>query len=170
MFILNIHARELALTSNRKAKAHGHGELLLNSLNKILHDCLQYPSAIALDFRFLGQDIETVLKSSTSNIVDEDGLQTSSVCQENLVSGFGLSTEWTIIQRDILDIVAKLSKQSPVTVEQHTSFFRLGLDSISAAQIAANLREKGWNVTPVEVIEVLFFIKRPKYADINIST
>lgn len=153
-----ILAGELALTSNREAKVHGHGQILLNSLNKVLNDCLQYPSAIALDFRFLGQDIETLLKTSATNIADYDGLQMSSSCQETAVSDFGLSAEWTIMQRDILDIVAKLSKQSPEKVEQHTSFFHLGLDSISAAQIAANLREKGWNVASVEVIEVLFFI------------
>lgn len=154
---MKILVRELTLTFNREAKVHGHGEILLNSLNKILNDCLQYPSAIALDFRFLGQDIETISKNSASNIADDDKLLTSSFCQESSVSDFGLSAEWTIMQRDMLDIVAKLSKQSPVKVEQHTSFFHLGLDSISAAQIAANLRQKGWSVTPIEVIEVLFF-------------
>ena len=156
MLAVNILARELALTSNRTAKVHGHGEILLNSLNKILNDCLRYPSAIALDFRFLGQDIETTLKTSATDIVDDDGFQPSSSCQESSVSDFRLSAEWTIMQKDILDIVAKLSKQSPIKIEQNTSFFRLGLDSINAAQIAANLRQKGWVVTPIEVIEVLF--------------
>lgn len=151
-------AGELVLTFNRTAKVHGHAELLLNSFNKILNDCLIYPSAIALDFRFLGQDIETMLKTSAADSVEADGFQLASLCQENSVSDFGLSAEWTIMQRDILDIVAKLSKQSPVKIEQNTSFFRLGLDSINAAQIAANLRQKGWMVTPIEVIEVPFFV------------
>lgn len=146
------------LTYHRTSKVHGHAKVLLNSFNKILDDCLRYPSAIALDFRFLGQEIETTLKSFAADIVDDDGFQVSSSCQENSLSNFGLSTQWTIMQRDILDIVAKLSKQSPMKIEQNTSFFRLGLDSINAAQIAANLRQKGWMVTPVEVIEVLFFI------------
>ena len=151
-------ARELVLIYNRSSKVHGHAQILLNSFNKILDDCLSYPSAIALDFRFLGQEIETTLKSFAADIVDDDGFQVSSSCQENSLSDFGLSAEWTIMQKDILDIVAKLSKQSPVKIEQNTSFFRLGLDSINAAQIAANIRQKGWMVTPIEVIEVLFFI------------
>lgn len=145
------------LTFNRTAKVHGHAQILLNSFNKILDDCLKYPSAIAFDFRFLGSEIETKLKSVAANVVDVDGFQLSSSCQENSISDFGLSAEWTIMQRDVLDIVAKLSKQSPVKIEQNTSFFRLGLDSINAAQIAANLRQKGWMVTPIDVIEVFFF-------------
>lgn len=150
--------KRVVLTSSRTAKVHGHAEILLNSLTKILEDCLKYPSAIALDFRFLGREFETMLKTSAANIVDDDGLQTSSSCQESSVSDFGLSAEWTVMQRDIFDIVAKLSKQSPVKIEQQTSFFRLGLDSINAAQIAANLRQKGWMVNPIEVIEVFYFV------------
>lgn len=143
---------------------------MLKSLGKILSDCLHYPSAIALDFRFLGQDIETMLKTSAISYVDDDGLEMSSSCQETSDSNFGLSTEWTILQKDILDIVAKLSKQSPSQIEQQTSFFRLGLDSISAAQIAASLRQKGWHVTPVEIIEVPFLIisNWPKEANIYV--
>lgn len=100
-----------------------------------------------------------MLKTSAAEIVDDDGFQPSSSCQEGSVSDFGLSTEWSIMQRDILDIVAKLSKQSPTKIEQNTSFFRLGLDSINAAQIAASLRQKGWMVTPIEVIEVLLIVR-----------
>ena len=119
-----------------------------------MSDCLQYPSAIALDFRFMGDDIEKITKNSATNNADGDRLQSSSSCEEIPGPNFGLGTEWTIMQRDVLDIVAKLSRQSPEKIEQQTSFFRLGLDSINAAQIAANLRQKGWDITPVEVIEV----------------
>lgn len=154
----DIIVREFTLTPNREIKVHGHGEVLLNALNKVLNDCIQYPSAIALDFRFLGQSIERVLETSAINIADDETIQASSFCQESSGSDFGLSTEWTTMQRDILDIVAKLSKQSPVNVQQNTSFFRLGLDSISAAQIAASLRQKGWNVNPIEVIEVFLLL------------
>lgn len=148
---------KIVLTSNRSATPNGSGETLLRSLDKILTDCLQFPSAIALDFRFMGQDIEKMTQISATDVLEDDELQTSSLCQESPGPRFGLSVKWTVLQRNILDIVAKLSHHSPEKIEQQTSFFHLGLDSINAAQIAASLRQKGWDVSPIEVIEVSFF-------------
>jgi aryl carrier-like protein len=127
---------------------------LLKCLDKILSDCLQFPSALALDFRFLGQDVKLSIKTTPSAGVDDAGLQMTPTGNEARELDLASSAEWTVIQSDILHIVAKLSKQSPKQIDQQTSFFRLGLDSISAAQVAAYLRLKGWDISPVEVIEV----------------
>lgn len=140
------------LTSYSDAKLHGYGEKLLKSLDTILNDCLRYPSAKALDFGFLDRDIVTMACATTTT--NTDRIRTNSALKEATQVNSVLSLGWTNIQRDILDIVAKLSKHNPEIIEQQTSFFRLGLDSISTAQIAAYLRLKGWNVSPVEVIEV----------------
>ncbi len=126
----------------------------MKCLDKILSDCLQFPSALALDFRFLGQDVKLSIKTTPSAGVDDAGLQMTPTGNEARELDLASSAEWTVIQSDILHIVAKLSKQSPKQIDQQTSFFRLGLDSISAAQVAAYLRLKGWDISPVEVIEV----------------
>jgi aryl carrier-like protein len=130
---------------------------LLKCLDKILSDCLQYPSALALDFRILGQDVKLSIKTTPSAGMDDAGLQMTPTGNEARELDLASSAEWTVIQSDILHIVAKLSNQSPKQIDQQTSFFRLGLDSISAAQVAAYLRLKGWDISPVEVIEVTPF-------------
>ncbi len=129
----------------------------MKCLDKILSDCLQYPSALALDFRILGQDVKLSIKTTPSAGMDDAGLQMTPTGNEARELDLASSAEWTVIQSDILHIVAKLSNQSPKQIDQQTSFFRLGLDSISAAQVAAYLRLKGWDISPVEVIEVTPF-------------
>jgi ferricrocin synthase len=140
------------LTSYSDAEIHKYDEKLLKSLDKILNNCLRYPSAKALDFGFLDQDIVKMACATTTT--NDDKTRMNAASKEAIRVNSALNIGWTNIQMDILDIVAKLSKHSPKIIEQQTSFFRLGLDSISAAQIAAFLRLKGWNVSPVEVIEV----------------
>ncbi len=126
----------------------------MKCLDKILSDCLHYPSALALDFRFLGRDVKLSIKTTPSTGIDDVEFQMAPSGNEARELDLASSAEWTVIQSDILHIVAKLSKQSPNQIDQQTSFFRLGLDSINAAQIAAYLRRKGWDISPVEVIEV----------------
>jgi aryl carrier-like protein len=98
--------------------------------------------------------VKLSIKTTPSTGIDDVEFQMAPSGNEARELDLASSAEWTVIQSDILHIVAKLSKQSPNQIDQQTSFFRLGLDSINAAQIAAYLRRKGWDISPVEVIEV----------------
>lgn len=65
-----------------------------------------------------------------------------------------LKLEWTSVEIEICNVFAKLSNVKRSMIGLQTTIFRLGLDSISAVQIAAQLRHKGRNVSPLDVLEV----------------
>lgn len=142
------------LISKSEINAVGYGSKILKIFDAILHDCLQYPSAVAKNFGFLTKDLQ-IAQLPRSKIQISSEKLTSPTSSK---SDFGLNNEiqrqGTKNERIILDIVIKLSGQDAKTVSRQTTFFRLGLDSISAVQMAAYLRRNGYNVSSFEVLEV----------------
>ena len=126
---------------------------MLETLDAIMQACLKFPSALATDHGFLRRDLleQATLASATkcANI----GYESPASGEEELDSGTELRIEWTSDESDILNIFAKLSNVKRSRIGLQTTIFRLGLDSISAVQIATNLREKGFNASPVDVLE-----------------
>ncbi|KAK8172263.1 hypothetical protein BKA80DRAFT_230821 [Phyllosticta citrichinensis] len=61
--------------------------------------------------------------------------------------------EWTADELEVRAAFAKLSNTPVTNISLHTSIYQLGLDSISAVQIAAVLRKKGFKVTAADVLE-----------------
>ncbi|KAF2115717.1 hypothetical protein BDV96DRAFT_492707 [Lophiotrema nucula] len=64
-----------------------------------------------------------------------------------------LAHNWTESEAQIRDILAKLSQTSINDILPTTSIYQLGLDSISAVQVAAMLRKKGFDTSAVDVLK-----------------
>ncbi|OMP81947.1 Hydroxamate-type ferrichrome siderophore peptide synthetase [Diplodia seriata] len=68
--------------------------------------------------------------------------------------------DWTTTELEIREALAVLSKVSPESIGLQTTIYQLGLDSISAVQVAARLRKKGFKITASDVLD------RPTCADL----
>ncbi|KAI9692080.1 MAG: NRPS [Bogoriella megaspora] len=65
----------------------------------------------------------------------------------------GSDTEWSPTEAVIRDTIARLASVSISQVRKSTKIYQLGLDSINAVQVAANLRSKGLNASASDVME-----------------
>ena len=119
--------------------------------------CLEFPSALITDFGFLHGDLlEIALKASSAAKANHEKFATTLSGGDKPNTSAELNVEWTTgeIEIEILDVFAKLSNVKRSMIGLQTTIFRLGLDSISAVQIAAHLRQKGRKISPIEVLEV----------------
>jgi amino acid adenylation domain-containing protein len=71
-----------------------------------------------------------------------------------LTNGFrlGMEHQWTDVETAIRETFARLSNASQEDISPTTSIYQLGLDSISAVQIAAALRKQGYSVNATDVL------------------
>ncbi|KAF2658030.1 hypothetical protein K491DRAFT_593966 [Lophiostoma macrostomum CBS 122681] len=65
----------------------------------------------------------------------------------------GKSHLWTVTECHIREIFGELSQTSLDDISPFTTIFQLGLDSISAVQVAAALRKRGLNINAVHVLK-----------------
>lgn len=126
---------------------------MLETLDAIMQACLQFPSALATDHGFLRSDLLEQATIASNTRFANTSSRSSASDEEELDSGTELKIEWTSEESEILNTFAKLSNVKRSRIGLQTTIFRLGLDSISAVQIATNLREKGFNASPVDVLE-----------------
>ncbi|KAF2145151.1 uncharacterized protein K452DRAFT_356457 [Aplosporella prunicola CBS 121167] len=70
--------------------------------------------------------------------------------------------EWTVTESEIRSVLAHMSRSTPESIGLHTTIYQLGLDSISAVQVAASLRKKGFKISAADVLE------RPTCAELAI--
>ncbi len=128
---------------------------ILETLDAVMQTCIQYPSGLVTDFGFLDRALlEQAAAMSSATNARNDGHESPATTDEGLDSETEFKIDWTSEETEILDVFAKLSNVKRSRIGLQTTIFRLGLDSISAVQIAAHLRENGWKVSPVDVLEV----------------
>ena len=117
--------------------------------------CLQFPSATVTDFGFLDKKLlAQAADASTAARREPNKAETLASNYEDLKSCAESQTHWTSDQIEILGVLSKLSNVKRQMIGLQTTIFRLGLDSISAVQIAAHLRENGRRLSPIDVLEV----------------
>ena len=87
----------------------------------------------ALKSLFSQQDIESL---SESNILDHTG-------------------KWTKEELEARGIIAEISHLPVDRISKASTIYQLGLDSISAAQVAMRLRKQGFIITVIDILEVL---------------
>ncbi|GME25605.1 Nonribosomal peptide synthetase 2 [Neofusicoccum parvum] len=87
--------------------------------------------------------------------------QGSEEANQDIVS-FEDERDWTSTELEIRAALAHISKVASENIGLHTTIYQLGLDSISAVQVAANLRKKNFKVTASDVLE------RPTCADLAV--
>ena len=63
--------------------------------------------------------------------------------------------QWTALESRIRDVFALLSSSTPEDISPRTTIYQLGLDSISAVQVAAALRREGHSVKAADVMRYL---------------
>lgn len=71
-----------------------------------------------------------------------------------VVNGEHGKTAWTPQEQSIRTIFSRLSRVEESHIRHKTTIFQIGLDSVSAVHVAATLREQGWNVSAVDVLQV----------------
>lgn len=152
---------ESELTYKSGVESHAYALGILETLDVTMQACFQFPSATVTDFGFLDKrllaqaaDASRVAKINLSKV---ESLRSNG---EHLESHTQSQDQWTGDQLEILDVLSKLSNVKRQTIDLQTSIFRLGLDSISAVQITAHLRERGWKLSPIDILEVLCFTTR----------
>ncbi|KAF2500520.1 nonribosomal peptide synthetase-like protein 2 [Lophium mytilinum] len=61
--------------------------------------------------------------------------------------------DWTSLQKEVRSVLSFLSRTPESTIRLRTTIYQLGLDSISAVQVAARLRKKEFQVSASDVLE-----------------
>lgn len=77
--------------------------------------------------------------------------------------------QWTDTETQIREVFAKLSKTSAEEIRPTTTIYQLGLDSISAVQVAAGLRKKGKVANAVDVLKYMNCIDLAAFINRNSS-
>ena len=63
--------------------------------------------------------------------------------------------EWTKAELKVREIMAELSQLPVNRITKSSTIYQLGLDSISAAQVAMRLRREGFKLTVIDILEVV---------------
>ncbi|KAF9697365.1 hypothetical protein EKO04_005054 [Ascochyta lentis] len=69
-----------------------------------------------------------------------------------MLNGFSDHHKWTDVELVVRDVLSQLSKVSVNSIHPETSIYQLGLDSISAVQIAAALQKRGLHASASDVM------------------
>ncbi|KAK5697898.1 NRPS protein [Elasticomyces elasticus] len=105
--------------------------------------CLTYSSAKVSDLSpYPSEQIAGSLRplqSTESHVAAEDNV----------------AEAWSVDELHVRDVFAELSRVDPKNITKSTSMYRLGLDSLNAAQVAARLRSQGHHVTVGDIMEGL---------------
>lgn len=73
-------------------------------------------------------------------------------------NGEHTQSAWKPEECSIRAVFSRLSAVEESYINQKTTIFQLGLDSVSAVHVAAGLRDQGWNVSAVDVLQVCTII------------
>lgn len=65
--------------------------------------------------------------------------------------------EWNKVELEMRDILAEVSQLAPEKITKVSTIYQIGLDSISAAQVAMKLRKRGLLISVIDILEVLSF-------------
>ncbi|KAK0629387.1 non-ribosomal peptide synthetase [Bombardia bombarda] len=138
LLVVNLHL-EPQRFSQEMAKT------ILDLFFHALRSCLQYPASHFDLFdvlpEYLIAELTKLPFDNTSQLINETS-------HANEVNG-----DWTTTESLISATLSKLSSSNPQHVRRQTTIYQLGLDSISAVQIASMLRKQGFQVSASDVID-----------------
>lgn len=82
--------------------------------------------------------------------------------QQDIESLVGMSAqgdeEWSKEETQVRSILAELSQVPLAKISRSSTIYELGLDSISASQVAMKMRKKGYSVSAIDILEVFSFL------------
>ncbi|KMU85513.1 nonribosomal peptide synthetase 2 [Coccidioides immitis H538.4] len=112
---------------------------MLGGYVESIHHTLQYPSARATDTSVVKSGIPPFINISRP-IVEKETMN------DDL-------REWSNKALEVRELVSELAKVERKHIKLNTTIYKLGLDSINAIQIAANLRAKGYEISAEDILE-----------------
>lgn len=62
--------------------------------------------------------------------------------------------EWNKVELEVRDILAEVSQVAPEKITKVSTIYQIGLDSISVAQVAMKLRQRGLLISVIDILEV----------------
>jgi len=113
---------------------------LYNEFQSSLISCLRYPLVATIENELLS-DIQA--KSQRQTGKDNRGDRPAA----------NNDREWTTHEEAVRDAFSRISGVTADRVNRTTTIYQLGLDSISAVQVAARLRKEGYSVSAVDILE-----------------
>ncbi|GAB7345699.1 hypothetical protein MBLNU457_3977t2 [Dothideomycetes sp. NU457] len=134
--------------------------LLLHLENSLLN-AGSAPAFIADAFASAFVSCITYPLSSVSDLNDFDAtkldgtIQTSVIDMHNGKDGARSNDaeDWSTIETEIRDAFSDMSRVPANQISRHTTIYKMGLDSISAIQVANRLRKKGINVDASDILQ-----------------
>ncbi|KAK5125699.1 hypothetical protein LTR85_011973 [Meristemomyces frigidus] len=141
------HGFELALHFLAPHIAEDLADHLLQAHVSAVASCLRYPSS----------DVHSFGETESSQVIGS--LKTPQRYSETKATDHAPMDEdhnaWTPQETKVREVFANFSGLDQTCITRMTSMFRLGLDSLNAAQVAARLRKVGLQVDATDVIENL---------------
>ena len=136
-FDLTIHYSERYI-SNREASC------LCDAFSSALASCLRYPSGSIENFdKFNDSRIFRMLANQEDQLEHANG-------------NIALSSDhFSPVEYSIREVFARLSGLPTNSIQRDTSMFQIGLDSLNAPQVAAQLRSAGLEIDAGDVLECL---------------
>lgn len=140
----NTESYELLLHYSQSVIPESLAQVLSSSFASALKSCLTYPSGDVKYFNGI-DDAELFGKLSV------EACDLAEVNWDSSDARF----EWTEEEDVIRNVFARLSGLEKTAIQRETSMYQIGLDSLNAAQVAAQLRSLGVSVDAVNIIECL---------------
>ena len=149
-FILEINRNEtrdeLTATLHSEVADEDAMNSILSRFEDLLKHCVNYPDALAMDF-------SSMLVHSGLRFRQPD-VYKSQLTEDAQGRGEDLGDVWWSKEEVIVrDTMIRLSTLTVPKVSKDTSLFNLGLDSISAVQLAVQLRKVGYSVSSTDLLE-----------------
>jgi amino acid adenylation domain-containing protein len=159
-------AKEQLVTflATKRSSNDGEREDLRRSLREVAKDRL--PSYMIPQFLIFVDQIPRSLAGK----VDKKALAEIFHLSADFNTPHGISNStskhrWTALESRVRDVLAHLSKSTLEDVSPTTTIYQLGLDSISAVQVAAALRKDGHNVKASDVMKHLTCVDLAEFLD-----
>ncbi|KAK3350231.1 non-ribosomal peptide synthetase [Lasiosphaeria hispida] len=120
-------------------------ELILDLFSHVLNSCVQFPAS---DISLFGS-----IPAEFGERLARIPFEVSSDIDSNPQPVDTADEVWTTAESNIRDVLSTLSTSDVARIRRQTTIYQLGLDSISAVQIASQLRKKGYHVLASDVID-----------------
>ena len=133
-------------------------EMIFKAFSCALESCLRYPHSDIKHFHdFDSAQIAGILATPEDKIVDSDDIGQS-------------NEQWSMEEGTVREVYSRLAGVHKKHISKDTPMYRIGLDSLNAAQIANQLRSFGIRVDAADVIEALTPLALGALARKNAST
>lgn len=125
---------------------------LCNAFLAAFESCMEYPSS----------DPSDLMEFDTTSIAgllapDHEYVQHAQATPGKDLTGKSVNSSttghWSPLELEIQDAFSAISGMPPERIAKDTTIYRMGLDSISAIQVASRLRKKGFGLSSGDIME-----------------